>query len=48
MSLRRVILAPEYQARVPVGPEIPFMKGKPWIRHDEHHHVDFAIRCRPL
>src|SRR5262245_19804374 len=47
-TLRRVILAPEYQKHVTVGPEIPFMKGKPWIRHDEHYHVDFAIRCEPL
>lgn len=22
-----------------------FMKGKPWVRHDEHYHVDFAIPC---
>lgn len=25
--------------------EIPFMKGKPWVRHDEHYHVDFAVPC---
>ena len=25
---------------------VHFMKGKPWIRHDEHYHVDFAVRCR--
>ena len=25
-----------------------FMTGKPWIRHDEHYHVDFAVRCKPL
>ncbi|HEY0663858.1 MAG TPA: penicillin-insensitive murein endopeptidase [Thiobacillaceae bacterium] len=25
--------------------KIPFMKGKPWVRHDEHYHVDFAVRC---
>lgn len=24
-----------------------FMKGKPWVRHDEHYHVDFAVRCKP-
>jgi len=24
-----------------------FMKGKPWVRHDEHYHVDFAIPCKP-
>jgi penicillin-insensitive murein endopeptidase len=27
---------------------IPFMRGEPWIRHDEHYHVDFAVRCRKL
>lgn len=26
---------------------LPFMKGKPWVRHDEHYHVDFAVRCAP-
>ena len=25
---------------------IRFMKGKPWVRHDDHYHVDFAVRCR--
>ena len=27
---------------------LPFMKGKPWIRHDEHYHVDFSLPCKPL
>ncbi len=27
---------------------LPFMKGKPWVRHDEHIHVDFAVPCREL
>lgn len=27
--------------------KLNFMKGKPWVRHDEHYHVDFAIACRP-
>lgn len=27
---------------------LPFMKGKAWIRHDEHYHVDFAIPCKQL
>lgn len=26
---------------------LPFMKTRPWIRHDEHYHVDFAIACEP-
>lgn len=25
-----------------------FMKGRPWVRHDEHYHVDFAVACKPL
>lgn len=25
--------------------QLTFMKGKPWVRHDEHYHVDFAIPC---
>ena len=35
----------------PRGPylqqNLPFMKGKPWVRHDEHYHVDFAVPCKP-
>jgi penicillin-insensitive murein DD-endopeptidase len=27
---------------------INFMKGKAWIRHDEHYHVDFSVACKPL
>jgi len=27
---------------------LPFMKGKPWVRHDEHYHVDFAVPCKPI
>jgi penicillin-insensitive murein endopeptidase len=26
---------------------IAFMQTAPWIRHDEHYHVDFAISCKP-
>jgi penicillin-insensitive murein DD-endopeptidase len=28
--------------------KINFMKGKPWIRHDEHYHVDFSIPCKSM
>lgn len=28
--------------------KLPFMKTRPWVRHDEHFHIDFAIPCRPL
>lgn len=27
---------------------LPFMQQKPWTRHDEHYHVDFALPCRPF
>jgi penicillin-insensitive murein endopeptidase len=26
---------------------VNFLQRKPWVRHDEHYHVDFAIDCRP-
>jgi penicillin-insensitive murein endopeptidase len=29
-----------------VRKSIPFMQSEPWIRHDEHYHVDFAVPCR--
>lgn len=34
-----------------VGRELPeplFRLKKPWVRHDEHYHVDFLIPCLPL
>jgi penicillin-insensitive murein endopeptidase len=27
---------------------VPFMQGEPWIRHDEHYHVDFNVQCRSM
>lgn len=27
---------------------IAFMMTKPWVRHDEHYHVDFSLPCKPL
>jgi len=27
---------------------LPFMRGKPWVRHDEHYHVDFRVACRTM
>ncbi|SEO57758.1 penicillin-insensitive murein endopeptidase [Duganella sp. CF517] len=27
---------------------MPFMKATPWIKHDEHYHVEFSLPCRPL
>lgn len=36
----------------PDGPylrqHIRFMRRPAWVRHDEHYHVDFAVRCKPL
>ena len=27
---------------------LPFMRTKPWVRHDEHFHADFSVPCKPL
>ena len=54
-GLALVIFDPRYLSRLFAtarGPylqaHVPFMKGTPWVRHDEHYHVDFAVRCAPL
>jgi hypothetical protein len=26
---------------------LSFMQAKAWVRHDEHYHVDFAMKCHP-
>lgn len=51
-SIAQVILDPAFiepLLATPRGPHIKrhinFMKGKPWVRHDEHYHVDFAVPC---
>jgi penicillin-insensitive murein endopeptidase len=40
---------PKLYAAAPRGEfvrqNIPFMKGTPWVRHDEHYHIDFAVPC---
>lgn len=50
-----VILDPAYVAKVQGGAHgaylkrhIRFMRATPWVRHDEHFHVDFKIACKPL
>lgn len=55
IGLREVIFDPVLTKRLldtARGPylrrEIRFMKRRPWIRHDEHYHVDFSLPCRPL
>lgn len=48
LKIRRVIFAPELQAllfQTSLGPDVQnvvtFSKERPWIRHDDHYHVDF-------
>jgi penicillin-insensitive murein endopeptidase len=54
-ALARVIFDPACLERLFAtarGPQLKqnlrFMKNKPWVRHDEHYHVDFAVPCKPL
>ena len=54
-GLALVILDPVYLPRLFAtarGPHLqktlPFMKGTPWVRHDEHYHVDFRVPCKPV
>lgn len=53
VSISRVIFDRSYLPKLyathrgqSVKEKIPFMTGKPWIRHDEHYHVDFAMPCK--
>jgi penicillin-insensitive murein endopeptidase len=48
-----VIFDPPYLNRLFDSPRggylkqhLKFMQGKPWVRHDEHYHVDFSIKCK--
>lgn len=54
-ALAKVIVDPRYNRFLFATPRgaylkatLPFMQGKPWVRHDEHYHVDFAIACKPV
>ncbi len=53
-GIAQVIIERSYLPRLFATPrgaairDLPFMKGKPWVRHDEHYHVDFAVACQPL
>ncbi len=49
LRIRRVIFAPELRKKLfhakhghQVRRRLHFMKGRAWVRHDEHYHVDFA------
>ncbi len=54
VRIRRVILAPEFVRQLAgthwdaVSARVPFGTRKPWVRHDEHYHVDFLPGCKPL
>lgn len=50
VGIELVILAPELTVALQRTPgsgalvrRLPFMRGRPWVRHDEHYHVDFRI-----
>jgi penicillin-insensitive murein endopeptidase len=46
IAIRRVIFAPELRKHV--SAPVPWSEKRPWVRHDEHYHVDFAVPCEPL
>jgi len=55
IKIRRVIFDNDLQKllfKTSQGAEIQtamsFSKKKPWVRHDEHYHVDFSIPCKEL
>jgi penicillin-insensitive murein endopeptidase len=48
LTVQRVIFAPEFIPKVEAVPgawrlvdRLPWFQGTPWVRHDEHYHVDF-------
>ena len=52
--IRQVIFDQAYLPQLFAAPRgaylrqhVGFMKGTPWVRHDEHFHVDFAVPCAP-
>jgi penicillin-insensitive murein endopeptidase len=55
VGIALVILDPPYLPKLFATPRgsflqqnLKFMKGAAWVRHDEHYHVDFVVRCKPL
>lgn len=55
VKIQKVIFDPALTARLLAtrrGPflrhVIPFMQARPWIRHDEHYHVDFGLDCAQM
>ena len=54
-DIARVIFDPPYLPKlfatkrgIYLKANLNFMKGKAWVRHDEHYHVDFSIPCKPI
>lgn len=53
VSISRVIFDTAYLDRLLATPhgarirQLPFMRSTPWVRHDEHVHVDFHLPCQP-
>jgi penicillin-insensitive murein endopeptidase len=55
IGLERVIFDPAFLPRLYqtrrgefIRANISFMKGQAWVRHDEHYHVDFLVRCEAI
>ncbi len=53
-QIERVIFAPELQQALrqssawPKIRHLEYSRKTAWVRHDEHYHVDFRIRCQPI
>ncbi|MBB5207724.1 penicillin-insensitive murein endopeptidase [Chiayiivirga flava] len=52
IGIRQVIFDPPYLAKLHATPDgdylrrhLQFLPRPAWVRHDEHYHVDFAVRC---
>lgn len=55
IGLKQVIFDTRYLPKLFAAPRgewlkanLHFMPREPWIRHDEHYHVDFDVPCEPL
>ena len=54
LVVSNVIFAPDLLAHLrktkawPAIRSLPYFKPKPWVRHDNHYHVDFFRACRPM
>lgn len=55
INITRVIFAPDLQSKLYATSNGDYIKKnimipakKSWVRHDEHIHVDFKVKCKPL